>query len=62
MTTTAMLIWIAVTTIYGYIMYKRGYIHGAREIVDMQVEAGIVTDKMKMYQRLAKHFGKDEGA
>lgn len=50
------LIYLAVTTIYGWILYRRGFTKGAQDLADMQVEAGIIKDKLAMYRKLAEHF------
>lgn len=51
------LIYLAVTTIYGWVMYNRGFNTGVR---DMQLEAGIFKDKFEMLRKLAEHhLGKD---
>jgi hypothetical protein len=60
MTITTMLLWIGITTVYGFIMYKRGHTRGAIDLVEMQHEAGIVPDKLKMYQTLARFYQKKE--
>jgi hypothetical protein len=54
------LIYLAVTTIYGWVMYNRGFNTGVRDMIDMQLEAGIFKDKLEMLRKLAEHhLGKD---
>lgn len=55
MSITAFLIYLAVTTIYGWIMYNRGFNTGVRDMIDMQLEAGIFKDKLEMLRKLAEH-------
>jgi hypothetical protein len=56
MTTTAMLLWIAVTTIYGYIMYKRGYGVGVTDFVFVLEETNVIKDKMAMFKKIEKFY------
>lgn len=58
MTTTAMIIWIAITSIYGYIMYRRGQQNAVNAFVNMLVESGIVKDRMNLGTRLQQFYDK----
>lgn len=58
MTTTAMIIWIAITSIYGYIMYRRGQQNAVNTFVNMLVESGIVKDRMNLGTRLQQFYDK----
>lgn len=58
MTTTAMIIWIAITSIYGYIMYRRGQQNAVNTFVSMLVESGIVKDRMNLGTRLQQFYDK----
>ena len=49
-------IWIAVTTIYGWVMHVRGQKQGALDIVDVQHKAGVFKDKIKMYRKIVKYI------
>ena len=61
MTTTMFLVYLAVTTLYGWVMYNRGFNTGVRDMIDMQLEAGIFTDKLEMLKKLAAHhLGNDK--
>ena len=60
MTTTAMLLWLGITTVYGWIMFKRGEMKGARDLVEMQLESGVFKDKKKMYEKMASFYARQE--
>ncbi len=60
MTTTAMLLWLGITTVYGWIMFKRGEIAGAMDLVEMQVESGVFKDKKKMYEKMARFYARHQ--
>ena len=60
MTTTAMFFWIAVTTIYGYIMHTRGYKAGSVAMAEMLVEASEYKNLGEVFQVLSDFYNKDE--
>lgn len=51
---TEVYLWILITTIYGYIMYRRGVSGGVRDFTDVLIGAKIVRDREDLYTKLTK--------
>lgn len=52
----AYMLFLGITTVYGFIMYKRGQKHGARELAQLCVDAKLVKSYAIMQERINDYY------
>lgn len=51
-----MVLYLAITTVYGLIMWWRGHNKGVETLCDILVDAGLVKSRSELHNKLAAHY------